>query len=118
MCLAPVFRGGGKTHMPNGDMVLSGVLPDGVNQRRQQLRSRVQSLREPIRSRRERFVPGPDVVGSVEERLKQTRSQLMSRDNILSRIRERRNGGNGDGGNGGGEDKSNGKMTSTRSEFQ
>lgn len=76
--------------MVNGDMALQGVLPERVNQRRRQVRQRLQSLREPIRSRREQLVPGPDVVGSVEQRFADLRGQVTQRNNILERIRQRR----------------------------
>lgn len=78
--------------MVNGDMALQSVLPDSVNQRRRQVRQRLQGLREPIRSRREQLVPGPDVVGAAEERFANLRSQVTRRDSILQRIRQRREG--------------------------
>jgi hypothetical protein len=109
--------------MVNGDMLLQDVLPDAVSERRRELRQRLQSLREPIRSRREQFVPGPDVVGSVEERLMDLRSQVTQRENILERIRERRAdsgmGGSGSGGNGGsGQPRSAEQQSDNNTQFQ
>lgn len=116
MCLGRYLHDGGTNCMANGDMALQNVLPESVNERRMRLRQRFQSLREPIRSRREQLVPGPDLVGSVEERLMQARSQVMQRDNILQRIRQRRDGG-GSGGSGGDNNNSGGGQN-RNSEFQ
>lgn len=73
------------------------VLPEQVVSARQRIRSRVSDLREPIRSRREQMVPGPDIVGRVEDQVSSLRSSFVRRTSLLERIRSQRNGeGNGD----------------------
>ena len=79
-----------------GRMLGENILPESVNERRRNLRSRVQSLREPIRNRRESLVPGPDVIGRAESRAMDLRDRVLSREGVLSRIRMRRSSGSED----------------------
>lgn len=82
------------------------LLPETVVSRRRQFRERVRDVRRPLRQFRERNVPGPDIVGTAEDRLTDLRNRVISRDSVLSRIRSRRSGGSdgssGDGSSGGG----------------
>lgn len=81
-----------------GRMFGENLLPESVNERRRNLRSRVQGLREPIRSRRENLVPGPDVIGRAESRVADLRDRVLEREGVLSRIRARRADGGEDSG--------------------
>lgn len=85
------------------------ALPDSVQNRRERLRSQLEDLRDPIRSRRESTVPGPDLIGQGEDAIASARRRVVSRDSpiggILSRIR---GGGSDDGGSSGGSGGSNG----------
>lgn len=78
--------------MPNGRLIGDRVLPESVTSRRRQLRSRLRELRDPIRTRREDLVPGPDIIGMVESNLMNLRDRFTSRDGLLSRIRAQRDG--------------------------
>lgn len=76
-------------------------LPESVTSMRQSFRSRVSDLREPIRSRREELVPGPDVVGRVEEQFSNLRTRFVRRNSLMERIRSQSEGDSGSGsGNG------------------
>lgn len=95
-------------------MLGEGVLPESVQERRRQIRERAMSLREPVRNFREQNVPGPDVLGQVESRVTGLRDRVVSRDGVLSSIRERRadsgngnSGTNSSDGNGGGSSSNN-----------
>lgn len=79
--------------MPNGELLGERMLPEAVNQRRRSLRNTLQDFREPIRTRREQLVPGPDVVGLTEERVTNLRQRVMTREGVLSRIRDVAPGG-------------------------
>lgn len=79
--------------MPNGRLIGDRVLPEGIASRRRQLRGRLQELREPIRSRRQELVPGPDVIGRVESTVVDLRDRFTARDGLLARIRQQREGG-------------------------
>lgn len=81
------------------------LLPESVVSRRSQFRDRVRELRRPVRRFRENTVPGPDIIGSAEQRLTDVRNRLVSRQSVLDRIQARRGGGGG-GGNGGGSNNS------------
>lgn len=85
-----------------GSMLGDNVLPESVQSRRRQVRSRLDSLREPIRQRRQNTVPGPDVVGRAEDAFTGLRNRAVSRDSVLERISDMRGNGNG-GGNGSGD---------------
>lgn len=67
-------------------------LPESVVSMRRRVRSRVSDLREPLRSRREDLVPGPDIIGMVEENVSQARSRFVSRASLLERVRDRQSG--------------------------
>lgn len=68
------------------------VMPESVTAKRRQLRSRIQDLREPVRSKREDLVPGPNVIGKLESQVNQLRTSVVERDSVLSRIRNRGDG--------------------------
>lgn len=80
-----------------GSMLGDNLLPDAVQSRRRQLRSRVEGLRQPIRQRRQNIVPGPDVVGRLEDTVTGLRNKAVDRDAVLARIRERRADSGGSG---------------------
>lgn len=71
------------------------VLPESVQSRRRQLRERVMGIREPARNFRENRVPGPDIVGTAESTLTDLRDRVVTREGVLSRIRERRSSSSG-----------------------
>lgn len=90
-------------------MLGENILPESVNSQRRRLRRRVRELRDPLRQRREQLVPGPDIVGSLENRFSDLRNRVVERDSVLSNITARRSGGDGDSGDG---SSSNGGSTS------
>lgn len=69
-------------------MLGENFLPESVQSARRRVRNRVQDVRQPIRQRREDLVPGPDVIGMTEQRLSGLRDRFVSRDGLLSRVRE------------------------------
>lgn len=71
-------------------------LPESVSSTRQRVRSRLSDLREPIRSRRESLVPGPDIVGMAENQFSSLRRRFVTRETLLSRIRDQAPGMGGD----------------------
>lgn len=71
-------------------------LPEQVASARQRVRSRLSELREPIRSRREQLVPGPDIIGRVEDQFSSLRSRFVSRTSLMERIRSQREGEDSD----------------------
>lgn len=77
------------------NMVGEGILPESVNRRRRSLRQRVSSVREPLRSRRQSAVPGPDVIGRVEEQVRNVESRVSGREGIVDRIRNRQSSSGG-----------------------
>lgn len=88
-------------------MLGENILPDSVNTRRRRVRERVQSLREPLRSTRENLVPGPDVVGKLENQIMDARDRVVQREGALqgmdlgSRLMQLRGSDSGsDGSNG------------------
>lgn len=95
MC-SRVFSAGGGTTVKMAQLLGDRVLPESVVSARRRVRSRVSDLREPLRSRRESLVPGPDIIGMIEENVSQMRTRFVRRDNLLDRIRSRR-GGDGQG---------------------
>lgn len=66
------------------------LLPDSVVERRGQFRERVMDMRQPLRQFRERNVPGPDLIGTAEDRFTDLRDRVVSRNSVLSRIQARR----------------------------
>lgn len=75
------------------------VLPESVQQRRRKLRTRVMDLREPVRSRREDLIPGPDLIGKTENQARSIRSRIVGDTNLVDKIRGRRaNNPNGSSG--------------------
>lgn len=96
------------------DMLGDNLLPDSVQSRRRSARRRLQNLRDPVRSTRERVVPGPDVVGRAEASFSDLRNRVVSADGLMDRIRERREGDSGgstDTGNSGDTNTSNDTRT-------
>ena len=85
-------------------MLGDNVLPDSVVSRRRQVRERVRDLRRPLRRFRESNVPGPDVVGSAEDKFTDLRNQVVSRDSVVERIRARRSSSSGNDSDSGGSD--------------
>jgi len=92
------------------------LLPDSVVSRRRQFRERVRGLRSPVQQFRESNVPGPDLIGTAEDKLVDFRDRIISRDSVVKRIRARRSSSDSSsGGSGGGTDTSN--STSTMDEM-
>lgn len=71
-------------------MIGEGFLPEAVQSQRNKLRNRLLDLREPIRSTREDLVPGPDVLGKVENTVKDFRDRVVTRESVIDRIQARR----------------------------
>lgn len=95
------------------------VLPESVQARRRQVRQRVNSLREPVRSFREEKIPGPDVVGKTERQLSSLRDRFVSRDAVVERVRQIRSDSSSDGsgsgsGSGNGSGSSNTRSSGTQ----
>lgn len=63
-------------------------LPESVVVRRRSVRRRVRNLRNPIRSFRESNIPGPDVVGSVENTVLGARNRIVTRDALVNSLRD------------------------------
>lgn len=63
------------------------VLPEEVQSRRRKVRRRLNQLREPIRSRRQDVVPGPDIIGTAEQNIMNLRSRLTGGSGILPSMR-------------------------------
>lgn len=103
-----VGYGGGNISM--AELLGERLTPDSIQERRKALRQRLQSLRDPIRRRRERMVPGPDLVGQTENTVVGLRRRLVRRDlpsDLLSRVRgsDGENGSNGSSGSNSGSDE-------------
>lgn len=75
-------------------------LPDSVNSRRRMVRSRIRDLREPLRSRRQNLVPGPDIIGRAENTVMDLRDRFVSRDSVLGKMKSKM--GSGSSGSSGG----------------
>lgn len=78
-------------------------MPSSVQRQRRRIREKVVDLREPIRQRRENLVPGPNIIGTVEDKLTDVRDSFVTRDSVVSRIKDRMgdeetSGDNGSGG--------------------
>lgn len=86
--MGPSAGGGGISEMARlfGDK----VLPEAVQSRRRSLRMKLEDMREPVRQRREQYVPGPDIIGNLESSFSSARQNFVSRDTLLTRIRARR----------------------------
>lgn len=95
------------------DMLGDNLLPDSVQSRRRGVRRRLQNLRDPVRSTRERVIPGPDVVGRAETSFSDLRRRVVSADGLMDRIRERREEGS-DGGDDSGTSGDTNTSTDTR----
>lgn len=85
-------------------LIGDNLLPEAAVSQRRSMRQRLRSLRDPLRSFRQDNIPGPNVIGQLEDRIVDTRDQFVSNDRVLSRLQDLRgNGGiigNGDSGNG------------------
>lgn len=92
------------------------VLPESVVSARRRMRARFSDLREPLRSRRSELVPGPDIIGRLEDNVTELRTRVVRRDGLIERIRMQR-GGDSSGSNGSGNsgDDSSGDSPSGRS---
>ena len=89
------------------------ALPDSVQNQRERLRSQLEDLRDPIRSRRVSTVPGPDLIGRGEEAITDARRRVITRDSPIGGILSRITGDDSeDGGNSGGSGGSNGGNSS------
>lgn len=108
-CVGTLRQVGGHNLMPR--MLGDRHLPEAVQDRRRKLRMKVRDLRAPIRSKRSELVPGPDIVGKVEQKVGGLRDSFVSRDSVLSRIKERR----ADGSSGSGSSSSSGSSGSSSS---
>lgn len=85
------------------------LVPESIQSRRRSFRSRVESLRDPIRSRRRSLVPGPDLIGMAEQQVSDLRDSFVSRDSVIASLRDIVDGGmGGDGGSGDGNGESSG----------
>ena len=89
-------------------MLGDNLLPESVQSARRRFRNRLQSVRRPIRQTRQDLVPGPDLIGRVETQVMSVRDRIVSRDSLLSRVRDQQgqmnqmNGGSGSGSGGNG----------------
>lgn len=88
-------------------MLGENFLPESVMQRRRQVRDQLQSFRQPIKSAREN-IPGPDVIGQVENSAKSLRDKFVSRQSVLSRIKNMRSQAGSSGGSSGGSSSGSG----------
>jgi len=104
------------------NMLGDSLLPDSVQNLRRSLRSQVSSIREPIRRRREDLVPGPDIIGSVENSVMSLRDRFVTRDGALDRVKNASpmgsdgsgSGSGGSNGNSGQTSGSNGQQSSSQ----
>jgi len=80
-------------------MLGNRFLPESVVSVRRRFRERVNQARRPVREFREENVPGPDVIGRIENQAADLRSQVVQRESVIEKIRNRR-GGSGSGGGG------------------
>lgn len=72
------------------EMLGDKVLPEAIQSRRRKLRSRVMDIREPLRTRRERNVPGPDVIGKAESTVSDLRARFVNRTTVPQFIQEKK----------------------------
>lgn len=90
------------------------LLPESLMERRQNLRSnlrsRVQEIRRPIRQRREQLSP-VDIVGMVESNARDLRDRIVSRTDVLARIRDRRQSNQNNTGNNSNQNNTNNSPT-------
>lgn len=73
-------------------------MPEAVQSRRRTLRSRLRSMRRPLKQTRQDVVPGPDLIGKLENNVSNVRDRFVTRDSVLGRIKERK--GDATGGEG------------------
>lgn len=88
------------------------VLPSSVQRRRQNLRSRVLNVREPIRQLRKETVPGPDVIGTVEGSATDLRDRFVDGGSPLDAIKDLRSDDSSSGSGQSGSSSSNGQNKS------
>lgn len=91
-------------------MLGDSIIPDSIQDRRRSVRRRLRELRQPIREKRQSLVPGPDVIGTVEQKLDNARTSVSTRDSLMDRISESRLSGSDDSSNGGGSESTNGEQ--------
>lgn len=72
-------------------------VPESLQSRRRSVRRRLRDIREPVRSRREDMVPGPDLIGTAERQVSDLRNSFVNRDSVIVSLRGMMNGINGDG---------------------
>lgn len=99
--MGPHDAHGGNVYVP---LLGERLLPEAVNSQRRSMRTRLRNLRDPLRSFRENNIPGPNVIGELEDRAIQTRDRFVTRDMALSRLQDLRSNGLSVGGNGNGEE--------------
>lgn len=95
------------------EMLGNNVLPESVVSARRRFRRKLADVREPVRNFRENTVPGPDIVGNVEDQVTSLRDQFVRRNSMLSMIQER---APDIGGNSGGSSSSQGNNGSKEAE--
>jgi hypothetical protein len=88
------------------------LLPDSVNTKRRQVRSRLEEVRRPLKNKRKSLSP-VDVIGMTENNLADIRDRFVQRNSVVDRIRERRSDSSGgsdsgsdDGNSGNGQEPS------------
>lgn len=74
------------------------VMPEAVQSRRRTLRSKLRNARRPIKQTRQDLVPGPDILGRLENSVMNVRDRFITRDSVVGRIKERQ--GDATGGQG------------------
>ena len=71
------------------EMLGNNFLPESVTSARRRFREQVMQIRRPVRRFRENNVPGPDIVGTVEDELTSLRDNFVRRESVLSQINRR-----------------------------
>lgn len=99
MCSKIPYTPGGNVNLA---LLGENILPEVVNSQRRSMRDRLRNLRDPVQSFRINSVPGPNIVGDLEDRFVEARDSFVTQDNILSRLQDIRgdsmtanNGNNG-----------------------
>lgn len=70
-------------------------VPESLQSRRRSMRRRLRDVREPVRSRREDMVPGPDLIGTAERQVSDLRNSFVNRGSVVGSLREMMDGVNG-----------------------
>lgn len=83
---------GGSVYVP---LLGDNLLPEAVMSQRRSMRTRLRNLRDPVRQFRENTIPGPNVLGQLEDRVIQMRDRFVTREMALSRLQDLRGGGGG-----------------------